>query len=329
MAWLDKRTASGSWRVARDFPNLPAWIVKAVGGSTTHWSGATPRFREYEFAARTYYGDIEGANLLDWPIDAGRPRAVLRQGREVAIGSTHRHGRPPLPANNNYKVFANGAEKVGYQLLRDRPLRHQRRAVRRPARPASRTASTSRATSPRPSGAPPSARSRARSTTGKCDLRAESQAVQITHDAQGRANAVIYLDKDGNLHRQAAKVVCVAGNSIESPRLLLMSASALHPDGLANSSGQVGRNYMRHTTGLRLRPVRGAGAHVPRRDDGRDHRRRGAAGHLARLRRRLLPGDALARPGVPRRLRRAGRVGAGVHRAHGRLREHRRPVDRR
>ena len=51
------------------------------------------------------------------------------------------------------------------------------------------------------------------------------------------------------MHRQKAKVVCAAGNSIESPRLLLLSASALHPDGLANSSGQVGRNYMRHTTG--------------------------------------------------------------------------------
>jgi choline dehydrogenase-like flavoprotein len=42
--------------------------------------------------------------------------------------------------------------------------------------------------------------------------------------------------------------VCVAGNSIETPRLLLNSASSLFPDGLANSSGQVGRNYMRHLT---------------------------------------------------------------------------------
>ena len=44
-------------------------------------------------------------------------------------------------------------------------------------------------------------------------------------------------------------MVCVAGNSIETPRLLLNSASSKFPDGLANSSGQVGRNYMRHTTG--------------------------------------------------------------------------------
>ena len=48
---------------------------------------------------------------------------------------------------------------------------------------------------------------------------------------------------------QKARIVCVAGNSFESPRLLLNSASSMFPDGLANSSGQVGRNYMRHVTG--------------------------------------------------------------------------------
>uniref|UniRef100_UPI00157685B9 FAD-dependent monooxygenase n=1 Tax=Beijerinckia sp. L45 TaxID=1641855 RepID=UPI00157685B9 len=41
LAWADKRTDSGTWRVATDFPNLPAWIVKSVGGSTVHWAGAS------------------------------------------------------------------------------------------------------------------------------------------------------------------------------------------------------------------------------------------------------------------------------------------------
>ncbi|HSU35658.1 MAG TPA: NAD(P)-binding protein, partial [Propionibacteriaceae bacterium] len=61
MAWLDMRTTSGSWRVSRNFPNLPAWIVKAVGGSTTHWSGATPRFMRHEFTTKT----IEDAGRTD------------------------------------------------------------------------------------------------------------------------------------------------------------------------------------------------------------------------------------------------------------------------
>ena len=60
---------------------------------------------------------------------------------------------------------------------------------------------------------------------------------------------VVYFDKDGKIQRQKARIVAVAGNSIESPRLLLNSASSKFPDGLANSSGQVGRNYMRHMTG--------------------------------------------------------------------------------
>src|SRR6058998_2169903 len=68
LAWLDKRTTSGTWRVAKDFPNLPAWIVKAVGGSTTHWAGASLRFDEHEFKVRSTYGSIPGANLQDWPI---------------------------------------------------------------------------------------------------------------------------------------------------------------------------------------------------------------------------------------------------------------------
>src|SRR5262249_54003756 len=67
-AWLDKRTTSGSWRVGKDFPNLPAWIVKGVGGSTVHWAGASLRFQEHEFKTRTRYGEVKGANLLDWPI---------------------------------------------------------------------------------------------------------------------------------------------------------------------------------------------------------------------------------------------------------------------
>jgi choline dehydrogenase-like flavoprotein len=39
-------------------PGLPAWICKTVGGTTTHWAGASLRFQEHEFRARTVYGDI-------------------------------------------------------------------------------------------------------------------------------------------------------------------------------------------------------------------------------------------------------------------------------
>jgi choline dehydrogenase-like flavoprotein len=247
MAWLDMRSTSGSWRIARDFPNLPTWIVKAVGGSTTHWSGATPRFMAHEFAARSTYGQVDGANLLDWPITLA-DLAPYYDKAEKAIGSTHRHGRPPLPANNNYKVFANGAERVGYKHYATGP--YGTNAEPYDGRPASIQDGFNFQGDKSGAKWSTAVREIPRALqTGHVDLRARSHAVRVLHDDTGRANAVEYLDAEGSLHRQAARVVCVAGNSIETPRLLLMSASATHPDGLANSSGQVGRNYMRHLTG--------------------------------------------------------------------------------
>jgi choline dehydrogenase-like flavoprotein len=85
--------------------------------------------------------------------------------------------------------------------------------------------------------------------TGLLEVRPESQVLKVEHDAAGKVTGVVYADAAGAMQRQRARIVAVACNSIESPRLLLNSASAQFPDGLANSSGQVGRNYMRHMTG--------------------------------------------------------------------------------
>ncbi|MEM7056148.1 MAG: GMC family oxidoreductase [Pseudomonadota bacterium] len=247
MAWLDARSTSGTWRVSKDFSGLPCWLVKAVGGTTTHWAGATPRFLDYEFKAATTYGDVPGANLLDWPI-ALSDMEPYYDAAEKAIGSTHRHGRPPLPANNNYKVFANGAERVGYKRYATGP--YGTNAEPYDGRPGSIQDGFNFQGDKNRSKWNTAVREIPRAIdTGLCDLRTECHAVRITHGADGKADAVLYVDKDGNLHRQAAKVVCVAGNSIETPRLLLMSDSNAHPNGLANGSDQVGRNYMRHMTG--------------------------------------------------------------------------------
>src|SRR3978361_1471608 len=74
-------------------------------------------------------------------------------------------------------------------------------------------------------------------------------AIRIEHDDSGKTTGVVYVDAEGNEHVQKARVVCVACNAIETARVLLNSASSLFPDGLATSSGHVGRNYMRHLTG--------------------------------------------------------------------------------
>ncbi len=246
LAWLDKRTTSGSWRVARDFPNLPAWICKTVGGTSVHWAGASLRIQPHEFKARTTYGNLPGANLLDWPLTRVELDPYYTRA-EDKMGVTRTHGIAGLPGNNNFKVMYAGASKLGYKECSTGHM-----AINSAARDG-RThcfqrgfcfqgcrfgAKWSTLYTEIPEG----------QATGHLELRPESQVVRIEHDKAGKVTAVLYHDAAGKLQRQKARAVAVAGNSIETPRLLLNSASAKFSDGLANTSGQVGRNYMRHTT---------------------------------------------------------------------------------
>lgn len=247
LAWTDMRTTSGDWRVAKDFPNLPAWIVKAVGGSTVHWAGASLRLKDYEFRAKTTYGDVEGANLLDWPVTLKELEPYYARA-EYKMGVTRTNGIPGLPGNNNFKVMKAGADKMGYKDC------HTGRMAINPEPRDGRAscqqlgfcfqgckmgAKWSTAYTEIPKG----------ELTRNLEVRENSHVLKIEHDASGKISGVLYQDIDGNQVLQKARVVCVAGNSIESPRILLNSASSMYADGLANSSGQVGKNYMRHMTG--------------------------------------------------------------------------------
>lgn len=247
LAWTDTRTTSGSWRVARDFPQLPAWICKTVGGTTTHWAGASLRFQEHEFKALSTYGNIKGTSLLDWPITLEELAPYYAQA-EDRMGVTRTNGIPGLPGNNNFKVMYAGAQKMGYKSCNT-----GRMAINsRPRHGRGRCMQLGFCFQGCKSGAKWSTlytEIPAAEATGKLDLRPESHAIKIEHDASGKVTAVVYVDSQGKQQRQQARVVCVAGNSIETPRLLLLSESAQHPHGLANSSGEVGKNYMRHTTG--------------------------------------------------------------------------------
>jgi choline dehydrogenase-like flavoprotein len=73
-------------------------------------------------------------------------------------------------------------------------------------------------------------------------------ATRVKLRADGRTvDGVELLDADGALHFQKARAVAVCGNAVETARLLLMSSTSDHPDGLANGSGLVGKNFMAHT----------------------------------------------------------------------------------
>lgn len=234
MSWLDKRLGA------------PAWLCKTVGGTTVRWSGITPRFQAHEFKPLSTYGKLDDTTTIDWPITL-EELAPYYDKAEYLMGVSGTHGIPPSPQTNEYKVLKAAAKKVGYREYTS--TRAAINPVARDGRPGCRQigfcwsgcaigAKWSTLYSEIPKA----------EATDHFELRTESMVLKINHDDSGRVTSVVYVDADGNLHEQKARAVCVAGNVIETTRLLHNSASKLFPDGLANSSGHLGRNYMRHLT---------------------------------------------------------------------------------
>ncbi|HEX6700712.1 MAG TPA: GMC family oxidoreductase [Gaiellaceae bacterium] len=77
-------------------------------------------------------------------------------------------------------------------------------------------------------------------------LATNAKVERLETDATGRTVASVVVNRDGRLETYSADVVVVSAGAVNSAALLLRSASDLHPNGLANSSDQVGRNYMCH-----------------------------------------------------------------------------------
>src|SRR6266403_5952769 len=248
LTWLEPRTQSGTWDPVKTSPTLPAWHCRTVGGTTVHWTGATPRLREYELRARTVYGDIPGASLADWPIGY----AELKRWYELAerrLGVTRRHGNPGMPASNNFKVMYAGARRLGYKrvhtnymAINTRPRDERGFCIQQgfcvQGCKTGAKWSTLYTEIPRAEA------------TGNLDLRIECMATRIEHGTDGRVTSVVYRDGQGREQQQKARIVCIAGNGIETPRLLLLSDSSKFPQGLANSAGQVGRNYCHQIIGF-------------------------------------------------------------------------------
>jgi choline dehydrogenase-like flavoprotein len=242
LSWLDPRVGTGQLPAG-----LPAWICKTVGGTTVHWAGASLRFEPHEFKALTNYGKLDGANLLDWPLTYDELASYYDRA-EDKMGTTGTNGRPRLPGNNNYHVLAAGAKKLGYKGVhtgnmsinsQDYAGRPQCRQIGFCMSGCAIGAKWSTLYTEIP----------AAEATGNFELRPDSMVVRINTDKDGKVTGVVYVDGNGATQEQKARAVCVAGNSIETPRVLLNSTSNRFQFGLANSSGQVGKNYMAHMTG--------------------------------------------------------------------------------
>ena len=241
------------WNEPRNFIGADFVAPKVgtgVGGGTLPWMGVMPRFDRSDFCTRTTEGVGE-----DWPIgyDDLRPYYQRIEQEMGVAGDCGPHAAEnyllPMPAhrmNWHAQVLARGARVLGAQPFAP-PIAIN--SVERDGRPACIYCGYCG------SGCP----TNAKATSANTYLaRAESLGVRVIsgafvqrlcmNEAGDRLNGVDYMDGDLCTHHVQASVVILAANPIEATRLLLLSASKNTAEGLANSSGLVGRYFMSHPT---------------------------------------------------------------------------------
>jgi choline dehydrogenase-like flavoprotein len=241
--------------VAEPFPFSP--LPQMVGGGTVHWNAWVPRPMPSDFIQRSLHGDIPGATLADWPITYDELEPYLTKV-EWAFGTSGLAGAnryepprsapypcPPPPLTNFGRKFYEGCAKLGVNGF---PVpQGMVTTAHNHRRPASCTGFWNLY------GDPTSGKSSTLTTfipqalsTGRFELRPDCYVREVTLHPDGSARGVIYIDQAGNEIEQEAKLVILCAAAVESARLLLLSRSSQFPDGLANSSGLVGRNATFH-----------------------------------------------------------------------------------
>ena len=239
--WTDKRIVDGDNPIIMGGKNSG----KAVGGTTVHFAMVSLRFRPEWFKSRSLLG--YGA---DWPLDwremwgyYGQAEQALKISGPVTYPWGPKRPRYPYRAhelNAAGMILARGARRMGMKWT-PTPLA---------------TVSAPRGKSP-PCvyrgfcrfGCSTNAKQSAlvtwipRAIAAGAEIRDLAMVGRVETNAAGLATGVHYIAK-ARWRFQKARNVVVAGYAVETPRLLLMSATDKFPDGLANSSGLVGKNLM-------------------------------------------------------------------------------------
>jgi choline dehydrogenase-like flavoprotein len=240
----------------RDWP--AAWYAPMVGGSSNHFTANFWRFHENDFDERSRIGAVPGTSFADWPITYEELEPYYTKvdwdvgvsGLAGACPNEPRRSKPypmpPLPVKSSGVLFERGARELG---LHPHPAPMAIASVPFKDRPACAHCGfcigfgcEMRAKSSTTYSVIPEAEA-----TGNCEIRPHSYVARIETNAAGKATGVAYFDGDRREHFQKARAVVVCANGAESARLLLMSANSKFPDGLANSSGMVGKNLMFNT----------------------------------------------------------------------------------
>jgi choline dehydrogenase-like flavoprotein len=233
-----------------DTPVHPV-MFNAVGGSTVHYGAFWTRMLPSDFRLQTLDGVAD-----DWPFDywelapyydkIDRLMGVSVHPGDPAYPSMTDAPNPALPIGEAGRTLAEGFNKLGWHwwpgsnAIASRKSGHldacKRRALCATGCPEGAKASTDITIWPD-----------ALAAGAKLITRARVRAV--TTDSSGLATGAEWIARDGTVHHQRAKTVVLACNGLGTSRLMLLSADGRHPDGLANSSGLVGRRLQMHMLG--------------------------------------------------------------------------------
>jgi choline dehydrogenase-like flavoprotein len=241
--WQEPRVHTGR------HPIVPKAGV-GVGGGTLSWLGVSPRFHPADFRTASTEGVGD-----DWPLsyDDLRPHyAAVERSLGVAgecgpfAPEPYTLPMPPHRMNWHAQVLARGARALGAHPFAPPIAINSTPYDGRPACCycgwcASGCASGAKAT------AVDVYLARAERQGARVVAEAFVHRVSYEH-ARNRVTGVEYLDAEGHEHRVESRVVVLAAHALETPRLLLLSGRGGSRDGLANSSGLVGRRFMSHPT---------------------------------------------------------------------------------
>ena len=226
-----------------------------VGGGTVTYGGSSWRHLPWEFNEATTVGKIAGTGMADWPVTYQElERYYTKAEWEMGISGLRVNSPfvapmskdypvPPMPLKSSGALFKTAAAKLGLTVVPG-PLA----IISKPYMGRAACVNCGMCSG---FGCHVAARSSSAvamlplaERTGNCEIRPNSYVREISVDSNGRVTGVVYFDAGRREVQQKAKVVVLSANGSETPRLLLLSKSARFPDGLANSSGIVGKYLM-------------------------------------------------------------------------------------
>jgi choline dehydrogenase-like flavoprotein len=223
----------------------PAEYIRQVGGTTWHWAAHAWRNVPNDFRIHSLYGVG-----VDWPLTYDDLEPFYQEAEEIMgvsgepnTGSPRRKPFPMEPVVEPY-AMRRIRERLApvYPVVSNTTARNSRAYDGRPACCGNNSCQPICPIDAQYHGG--LAADSAEAAGAK--LVPNANVYRLEHDEKGRIAAALYYDPDRKSHRLTGRTFIVAANGIESPRLLLLSASDKFPKGLANSSDMVGRNLMDH-----------------------------------------------------------------------------------